>query len=322
MAVFGSEVQKILDALPFYVLIVNKKHEILMANKAVEMQLNLNPQDIIGGFCPKLVHGLDTEFEHCPLQEAIASRGSVDKEYFDENIQKWIKTSIYPFEHKSLGEEVAYFHIAQDITKSKQDEEQLKASILKLNNITHSIIEAITKTVEKRDPYTAGHQQRVCKLAAAIASKMGFSQEKIEGIEIAALVHDIGKIVIPIDILSKPGRINHHEYSLIQAHSETGYEILQGIEFPWPVAQIVLQHHEKLDGSGYPHGLKGDDILLEARIICVADVVEAMSSHRPYRQSLGLEKALEEISNGKGKIYDAEVVEACIKLCRDGFSME
>ena len=239
-----------------------------------------------------------------------------------ENINKWIKTSIYPFEHKSEGEEIAYFHIAQDITKAKQDEEQLKASVVKLNNITHSIIEAITKTVEKRDPYTAGHQQRVSKLAAGIALKMAIAKEKIEGIEIAALVHDIGKIVIPIDILSKPGRINHHEFSLIQAHSETGFEILQGIEFPWPVAQIVLQHHERLDGSGYPQGLKGDDILLEARILCVADVVEAMSSHRPYRQSLGIDKALEEISNGKGKIYDNDVVEACIRLYKDGFNME
>ncbi|KUO61741.1 MAG: hypothetical protein APF84_15230 [Gracilibacter sp. BRH_c7a] len=322
MAVFGSEVKKILDALPFYVLIINKSHEILFANKAVERELKLKPEDLIGGYCPKLVHGLDTEFEHCPLQEAVSTGSLVEKEYYDDNIQKWIKTSIYPFEHSLSGEEVAYFHIAQDITKSKQDEEQLKASIFKLNNVTHSIIEAITKTVEKRDPYTAGHQQRVSILAAGIARKMGISEEKVEGIEIAALVHDVGKIVIPIDILSKPGRINHHEFSLIQAHSETGYEILQGIEFPWPVAQIVLQHHERLDGSGYPHGIKGDDIIQEARIIAVADVVEAMSSHRPYRQALGLDKALEEISKGKGKIYDIKVVEACIELCKDGFFME
>ncbi len=322
MATFGYEIQKILDALPFYVLIVNKKHEILLANKAVEMELKLKPEDLIGGYCPKLVHGVDTEFEHCPLGEAVAAGKPIEKEYFDENINKWIKTSIYPFEHKSEGEEIAYFHIAQDITKAKQDEEHLKASVVKLNNITHSIIEAITKTVEKRDPYTSGHQQRVSKLAAGIARKMAISKEKIEGIEIAALVHDIGKIVIPIDILSKPGRINHHEFSLIQAHSETGFEILQGIEFPWPVAQVVLQHHERLDGSGYPQGLKGEDILLEARILCVADVVEAMSSHRPYRQSLGIDKALEEISNGKGKIYDNEVVEACIRLYQDGFNME
>lgn len=324
MVAFGSNVQKILDALPFYVTIVNKKHEILLANKAIELELKLKPEDLIGGYCPQIIHGLElgAEFEHCPLEEAVAKGGPVEKEYFDEDYQKWIKTSIYPFEHSSSGQEVAYFHMVQDITKAKEDEAQLKASILKLNNITHSIIEAITKTVEKRDPYTAGHQQRVNKLAAGIARKMGIAEEKIEGIEIAALVHDIGKIVVPIDILSKPGRINHHEYSLIQAHSETGFEILQGIEFPWPVAQIVLQHHEKLDGSGYPQGLKGDDILLEARILCVADVVEAMSSHRPYRQSLGIDRALEEISNGKGKIYDNEVVEACIQLCQDGFILE
>ena len=316
------EIQKILDSLPFYVMIINQKHEILLANKAVEAEFNQRADQIIGRYCPKVIHGIDTEYENCPLPEAVKTGRPVEKEFYDQTIGRWIKTAIYPFEYKPSENGLAYFHVAQDITENKLAEEKLKASVEKLNIITHSIIEAITKTVEKRDPYTAGHQQRVSRLAAGIAGKMNLTQEKIEGIQIAALVHDIGKIVIPIDILSKPGRINFHEYSLIKAHSETGYEILQGIEFPWPVAQIVLQHHERIDGSGYPYGLKGNDILLESKIISVADVVEAMSSHRPYRQALGLDKALEEINRGKGEGYDSQVVDACNELFNDGFTLE
>lgn len=319
---FDSQVQTVLDSLPFYVMIIDEKHEILLANKVIENQFNLKKEEVIGGYCPKIIHGLDTEFEHCPLPEAVRRGGAVEKEVYDENISRWIRTGIYPFEHGSSEQGTAYLHIAQDITEKKQAEEQLKASIEKLNTIAHSIIEAMTKTVEKRDPYTAGHQQRVSRLAAAIAGKMGFTREQIEGIEIAALVHDIGKIVVPSEILSKPGRINEHEYSLIKAHSQTGYEILQGIEFPWPVAQIVLQHHERIDGSGYPLGLKGEEILLEAKIISIADVVEAMSSHRPYRQALGLDQALAEINRGKGTSYDNQVVEACNQLFEDGFALD
>lgn len=178
-------------------------------------------------------------------------------------------------------------------------------------------IQTIAATVEARDPYTAGHQHRVSELATAIAHEMQLSEDQIQGIHLASIIHDLGKIHIPAEILSKPGRLNNIEFMLIQTHPEEGYNILKDVKFPWPIADIILQHHEKLDGSGYPQGLRGDEILLEAKIICVADVVEAMSSHRPYRASLGIEPALEEIRRGRGSWYDASVVDACLKLFHD-----
>jgi len=178
-------------------------------------------------------------------------------------------------------------------------------------------IEAISLVTEARDAYTAGHQRKVSKLAVALAEEMGFPKDRVEGIKISALIHDVGKINLPAEILSKPGKLSEIEFNLIKNHSQIGHDILKKIDFPWPIAEIVLQHHEKINGSGYPGGLKGDEILLEAKIICVADVVEAMSSHRPYRPALGIEKALEEISQNKGTLYDPEVVDTCFKLFKE-----
>jgi len=178
----------------------------------------------------------------------------------------------------------------------------------------NGIIQAIALTVERRDPYTAGHQRRAADLARAIATEMALPKDKIEGIRVAGIIHDIGKISIPAEILSKPGNLNEFEFHIIKDHAKVGYEILKELEFPWPIAQIVFQHHERIDGSGYPQGLTGEDILLEARILGVADVVEAMASHRPYRPAKGIEKALEEILQNKGRLYDPEVVEACLKV--------
>jgi PAS domain S-box-containing protein len=175
-------------------------------------------------------------------------------------------------------------------------------------------IQTIAATVEARDPYTAGHQNRVSELATAIAQEMKLPEEQIHGIQLASIIHDLGKIHIPAEILSKPGRLNKIEFMLIQTHPQEGYNILKDVKFPWPIADIILQHHEKIDGSGYPQGLKDDEILIEAKIICVADVVEAMSSHRPYRASLGIEPALDEIRRGRGTWYDSKIVDACIKL--------
>jgi hypothetical protein len=184
-------------------------------------------------------------------------------------------------------------------------------------------IGAIASTSELRDPYTAGHQQRVGRLAVAIARALHLSDDQIEGLYLAGIVHDVGKIDIPAEILSKPGTLHKLQYLLIQAHAEAGYDILKGIDFPWPIAEMVRQHHERLDGSGYPQGLKGEAILPEAKILAVADVVEAMMSHRPYRASLGIEAALAEIEEGKGRLYDAEAVEACVTLFREnGFTFE
>jgi putative nucleotidyltransferase with HDIG domain len=192
-----------------------------------------------------------------------------------------------------------------------------KEAFDKLQRTLDETVYALALTTEKRDPYTAGHQQRVAQLSCAIAKEIGMPEDQIEGTRVAGVLHDIGKISVPAEILSKPGRITEIEFSIIKTHAQVGYDILKTIEFPWPVAQIMLQHHERMDGSGYPAGLTGKDILQEARILNVADPVEAMTSHRPYRPALGVEKALEEISNKKGVSYDMEVVGACLKLFQE-----
>jgi HD-GYP domain-containing protein (c-di-GMP phosphodiesterase class II) len=210
--------------------------------------------------------------------------------------------------------EKAYLASLRDITARKEMQQEVQASLDDLKQAINGTIKAIALTVEMRDPYTSGHQQRVASLARAIAKEFKLTREKAEGVYMAAAIHDIGKISLPAEILSKPVKLTDIELSMIQSHSQVGYDILKGIEFPWPIAQIVLQHHERVDGTGYPQGLSGDDILLEARIVGVADVVETMSSHRPYRPSIGLDKALAEISQNKDVLYDSQVVDTCLKL--------
>ncbi len=178
----------------------------------------------------------------------------------------------------------------------------------------NGIIHAMSLVVEMRDPYTARHQRRVATLACAIAKEMGLPPRQIKGIHVAALLHDVGKLGVPAEILTKPSKLNEFEFSLVKRHPKAGYDILALIPFPWPVNQAILQHHERLDGSGYPGGLCGDDIILEARILGVADVVEAMLSHRPYRPALSLSQAQQEIATGKGTTYDPQVVDACLRL--------
>jgi len=193
---------------------------------------------------------------------------------------------------------------------------ELQNTVKKLRNALEASINAIALTVEIRDSYTAGHQQRVAALADAIAKEMGLSEDQVDGLHLAGVIHDLGKIGVPAEILSKPGRISEIEFGLIKTHPQVGFNILKGMEFPWPIAKIVLQHHERINGSGYPFGISNDEILLEAKILGVADVVEAMASHRPYRASLGIENALKEISNNRGVLYDSEVVDVCLKLFR------
>lgn len=217
----------------------------------------------------------------------------------------------------------AVFGVCRDITERRQARENLKRSYDQLRETLITTVNALASAAEMRDPYTAGHQRRVTLLACAIAEEMGFAEEQFDGIRMAGLVHDIGKFSVPVEILNKPGRISETEFNIIKVHPQAGYNILKEIEFPWPVAQIVLQHHERLDGSGYPQGLKNGGIMLEAKILAVADVVEAMASHRPYRPALGIDVALAEIVKGKGIIYDPEVVDICQRLIIEkGFTIE
>jgi HD-GYP domain-containing protein (c-di-GMP phosphodiesterase class II) len=177
-----------------------------------------------------------------------------------------------------------------------------------------AFMQVMESTIAARDPYTVGHQRRVCQIACAIGKEMGLSQDQNRDLRIACTLHDLGKIAIPTGILSRPGKIAPLEFELIKTHPQVAYDILKPINLPGNTAEIILQHHERLDGSGYPRGLKGDDILLEARILAVADVVEAMCSHRPYRPALGLSDALEEVSRHQGILYDADVVKSCLKI--------
>ncbi|BBO75175.1 two-component system response regulator [Desulfosarcina widdelii] len=201
--------------------------------------------------------------------------------------------------------------------KLRRTAEELRQNGQRFQKAMEGSVQAIALAVEMRDPYTAGHQSRVADLACAIARSMDLSEDRIYGLKMASVIHDLGKLTIPGEILCKPGRLSGPEYAMIRTHVQSGYDILKKIDFPWPLADIVIQHHERIDGSGYPQGLSGDEILLEARILSVADVFETIGSHRPYRPSLGIQKAINELAENSGRLYDADVVAACLKLVNE-----
>ena len=209
---------------------------------------------------------------------------------------------------------------AEDKLRSEKDilEEMVQKRTEKIKRVQENMMLTIARIIGTKDPYIAGHHERVSQLAVAIAREMLIPEEQIEGIRVTSMVHDIGKINVPAEILSKPGKLTDIEFGLIQQHTTTGYEVLKTIDYPWPIAEIVLQHHENINGTGYPYGLKDGDILIEAQIIRVADVVEAMSSHRPYRAALGLEATIEELLIGRGEKYNQEAVDICVKIFKEG----
>lgn len=208
--------------------------------------------------------------------------------------------------------------VAEHTAALRDSYDSILESERRYQSILDQTIQAIALMVEKRDPYTAGHQQRVAELATVVARRMGMDPGRIEGVRLGAMIHDIGKINVPAEILSHPGRLDDNKFSMIKTHCEVGYDIIKDVNFPWPVAQLILQHHERLDGTGYPHGLQGDAIIQEARIVAVVDVVEAMASHRPYRPALGLAAAVAEIEAGGGVRYDAACVEILVDLVAKG----
>ncbi len=287
--------------------------------------LGYEPEELLGKTIYDLVHPEEQERIVKKIKEAIISRSQKRAEFRCKHARGhylWLETFGKLFLCKEGKVSGAIFS-SRDITGRKNAEEDRLDTLNKLRKAVEGIVQTVGRIIEKKDQYTAGHQQRVARIACAIAEEMGLEEVRIEGLRLAAEIHDIGKIAVPGEILTKPGELNGLEYGIIKNHPRIGYEILENIELPWPIADIIAQHHEKINGSGYNCGLSGEEILLEARILCVADVVEAMSSHRPYRPALGIEKALEEISQKKGILFDAEVVDNCIKLFKEkGFVLE
>ncbi len=254
------------------------------------------------------------------LLEMVNERGSVtdfEAEYYKKDGSRiWVSINMHAV-RDDQGHLLYYQGINQDITEKKKIEAERQENIERLRKSLGATINAMATTVETRDPYTAGHQRRVADLARAIATEMNLESDQIDGVRMASMIHDIGKISIPSEILTKPTELTKLEFNLIKTHPDSGYNILKDIEFPWPIARIVLEHHERIDGSGYPNGLKGEQTLLESRIIAIADVVEAISSHRPYRAAQGLNAALAEISKNKGILYEPDIVDACLRLFRE-----
>lgn len=304
----------ILNSIGDAVLVTDYDGKLVYVNPAVEYLLDMPESSTIGRMLRdiiKIEHGGLTESNQGITYLVSSSTRKIPVDYTAAPIMD------------TYGELAGTVIVLRDVTERISSEIKIKESIAQLRTAMGGVIQAMSRTVETRDPYTAGHQKRVADLARTIATKMNLDLNTIEGVRMAGVIHDLGKISVPAEILSKPGRLNPIEFSLIKIHPQIGYDILKTIDFPWPVADIVHQHHERMDGSGYPKGLKGHEILIESKIISVADVVEAMATHRPYRASLGIEVALNEIIRNKGTIYDPVIVDVCVSLFRDdGYIME
>jgi PAS domain S-box-containing protein/putative nucleotidyltransferase with HDIG domain len=289
----------------------------------------VNPQlvQLLGYTQEEILSTPITEFIHPENRELVMQRylKRLKGEIFENVYQfravnksgdaRWVVISTVLIEWEGRPATLDYY---TDVTESKLSEEKLLKSYASLKKTLNDAIDTMVKIVETRDPYTSGHQQKVADLATAIAREMKLEETRVDNLRMAAVIHDIGKMYIPSDILSKPGKLSDIEFSLIKTHSQYGYDIVKGMDFPCNVAKVVLQHHERLDGSGYPNQLKGDDTILEAKILVVADVMEAMVADRPYRPALGVDKAIEEISKNKGRLYDPAVVDACLALFNSG----
>jgi PAS domain S-box-containing protein len=311
-----------LEDSPLGVCIVTAAGDTLFANKTI---LDLYGFDSLGELNKTPLKNRHTPQSYADFQDRKKQRlnGTFPSGYEISIVRKNGEVRVLQVLRKEVlwdganADQVLYL----DITARKTAEERLNETLQHLRVAMASTIQVLGLTVEARDPYTAGHQHRTTVLAEAIGREMGLPPEKIEGLHLAGLVHDAGKISIPAEILSKPTKLTPGEYALVKTHAQRGYEILKDVVFPWPLAEIVRQHHERMDGSGYPRGLKGEEILMEARILSVSDTVEAMVSDRPYRPAQGVQMALAEVEKNKGTFYDAVVAETCLKLFRGkGFS--
>ena len=326
-----SMVDRIMKTSPAGITVVDIDGRITFANQRAQEILDLTADKIIGlTYDAPLWRITDYDGnpfpdESQPFAQVLASGNPVHGVRYainpDDGRRLYLSINGAPIFDESGHISEVVFSI-DDVTEQRRAEEKISETIEKLRRSIDDTIRVMAMIVETRDPYTTGHQERVVNLAVAIAEDLNLPPEKINGIRMAGMIHDVGKVQVPAEILSKPGKLSQIEFALIKSHAEVGYDILKSIEFPYPVAQIVYQHHERVDGSGYPQGLKGNEILVEARIIAVADVVEAIASHRPYRPALGIDAALEEISKNGGILYDSEATDACLKLFQEkGYSL-
>ncbi len=316
----SAEWRRTFDAMGDSVSLMDGDGRIVRCNLATTALTGLDIDDVLGRPCYEIFHNAHDYLPGCPQRRSTAS-GRVETAMIEQD-GAWLRVTFDP-EIDADGHLTGGVHVVTDVTDLKRTEEELRASVGKLEAITEGVIAALSRSVEARDPYTGGHERRVSAMATAMAERMGLDETSTRCIRIAGMLHDIGKIVVPAEILAKPGRLSGVEFSLIKAHPQAAFDILESIEFSCPVAQTVLQHHERLDGSGYPAGLSGGEILPEARVLAVADVVEAMSNHRPYRAALPLDATLKELEEGAGTRYDAAACEAAISLLRDeGFTFD
>ncbi|MFA5066008.1 MAG: PAS domain S-box protein [Dehalococcoidia bacterium] len=325
--------QTVIDATPDWMCVKDYEHKYIMVNKSFAQAQHLSTQDMIGRpdtdfFSEELCLGNPekgiTGFHADDLQafQGRLVQNPGNHVTWADNSQHVYDTYEIPLRDKS-GNVYGALVYSRDSTERQRAEEEREASIDALQRTLRALVDTMVKVVEMRDPYTAEHQHRVADLAGAIAREMKMDDLRVEHLVMAAKIHDIGKMYVPSDILSKPGKLTDTELDLIKTHTLGSYSILRDIEFSHPIALMVLQHHERLDGSGYPQGSTGKEMLTESKILAVADVVEAMASHRPYRAALGIEKALHEISRNKGKLYDPEVVDVCLMLFKErGFKFE
>lgn len=293
----------------------------LAANPAFFRMLEYDSYDEMAESVTDISHQLCVNPEDCKhLMEVVRRDGLVRgfrTQFYKKNGDKiWVSINIWSV-YDANGKFLYFQCMGGAITDRKIAEEELRVTTEKLRRSLAGTIHALSVTVEARDPYTAGHQKKVSNLARAIAQEMGLSKDAVEHIRMSGTIHDLGKISVPAEILSKPTKLTKIEFDLIKIHPQAGYSILKDVDLPYPIAEIIYQHHERLDGSGYPRGLRGEDILLESRIITVADVVEAISSHRPYRPARGVDAALEEIEKNKGVLYDTETVNTCMRVFRE-----
>jgi len=273
---------------------------------------------LVGEKCYEAQHGRSEPCQPCPAYRTMLTGEphfqTIPRKGVDGRSVGWADVHAFPWLSKTTGKMKGVIQYIRDITYRVEAEHIVEESLKNLQKALNGTVKALANTLESKDPYTAGHQRRVVQLACALAQELGESPHYIEGMRVMGFLHDLGKIAVPGEILSKPSKLSEYEFNLIKIHPQAGYNILKAIDFPWPVALAVLQHHERLDGSGYPHGLFGHDIIMEAKILAVADVVEAIASHRPYRPALGLDHAMAEISRNQAVLYDPTVVQACLRL--------